>query len=142
MRKVTIIPVYHDLGNIGRVLAKFPANIVDEICLVVDSATKEESDEIIEVSGRIETPVYIIFNEERKGIGFAIREGIDYALHSGYDLAVIMAGNDKDDPREITRLLEPVLKENYDYVQGSRFLPGGKRVKICRQRLELHLDVY
>jgi len=40
-----------------------------------------------------------------------------------------MAGNNKDDPREIPRLLTPILKEGYDYVQGSRFLPGGKRVK-------------
>ena len=129
MRKIAIIPVYHDSGNIRKVLTKLPVGIVDEICLVVDCATKEESDEIIEVSGRIETPVRIIFNNERKGIGFAIREGIEYALNNRYDLVVVMAGNSKDDPREIPRLLEPIQKEGYDYVQGSRFLPGGKRVK-------------
>lgn len=129
MRKIAIIPVYHDSGNIRKVLAKFPVSIVDEVCLVVDCATKEESDEIVEVSGGTITPVHVIFNNERKGIGFAIRKGIEHALDKKCDIAVIMAGNNKDDPREIPRLLKPILKEGYDYVQGSRFLPGGKRVK-------------
>jgi dolichol-phosphate mannosyltransferase len=128
-RSITIIPVYHDSGNIQEVLTKFPDDAVDEICLVVDCATKEESDEIAEASGKIATPVHAIFNKERKGIGSAIREGIEYALKKGSDLVVVMAGNNKDDPKEISRLLEPIQKEGYDYVQGSRFLPGGKRVK-------------
>jgi dolichol-phosphate mannosyltransferase len=128
-RIISIIPVYHDSGNIRKVLEKFPNNIVDEICLIVDCATNEESDEIVETSRRITTPVHIVFNKERKGIGFAIRKGIKYAMENGGDIVVIMAGNNKDDPGEITRLLEPIQKEGYDYVQGSRFLPGGKRVK-------------
>ena len=126
---VSIIPVYHDPGNIQKVLTKFPDDVVDEICLVIDCATKEESEEIAKASRQITTPVHVIFNKERKGIGFALKEGIEYALNDRCDLAVVMAGNNKDDPREIPRLLEPILKESYDYVQGSRFLPGGKRVK-------------
>ena len=37
-----------------------------------------------------------------------------------------MAGNGKDDPREIPRLLRQLIEEGYDYVQGARYLPGGK----------------
>jgi dolichol-phosphate mannosyltransferase len=128
-RKIAIIPVYHDAGNIAKVLAKFRDGIVDEICLVVDCATEEESDEIEIAADEIVTPVHIINNNERKGIGYAIREGIEYALNNEYDVAVVMAGNNKDDPREIPRLLKPILEEGYDYVQGSRFLLGGKRVR-------------
>ena len=36
-----------------------------------------------------------------------------------------MAGNNKDDPAEIPRLLKPIVEAGCDYVQGSRFLPGG-----------------
>jgi dolichol-phosphate mannosyltransferase len=128
-RKIAVIPVYDDSGSIKKVLEKFPNNVVDEVCLVVDCATREESDEIVDASRKIETPVHIILNDVRNGIGFAIRQGLDFALANRYDLAVIIAGNNKDDPREIPRLLKPILKEEYDYVQGSRFLPGGKRVK-------------
>lgn len=129
LKKIAIIPVYNDRGNIVKVLAKFRDKIVDEICIVVDCATKDELDEIGKAVAKIGTPVHVIRNRERKGVGYAIREGIEYALGKGYDVAVVMAGNNKDDPREIPRLLKPILKERYDYVQGSRFLPGSKRIK-------------
>lgn len=128
-KKIVIIPVYNDKGNIVKVLAKFRDKIVDEICIVADCSTKDDLDEIGKAAKKIGTSVHVIRNRERKGVGYAIREGIEYALGNGYDIVVVMAGNNKDDPREIPRLLTPILKEDYDYVQGSRFLPGGKRVK-------------
>jgi dolichol-phosphate mannosyltransferase len=127
--KIAIIPVFKDRDNIVKVLAKFRDKIVDEICIVVDCPTKYDLDEIGKAAAKSVTPVHVIRNIERKGVGYAIREGIEYALGNGYDVAVVMAGNNKDDPREIPRLLAPISKEDYDYVQGSRFLPGGKRVK-------------
>jgi len=129
LKEIAIIPVYNDTGNIAKVLAKFTDKIVDEICIVADCATKDELDEIGKAAAKIGTPVHIIRNRTRKGVGYAIREGIEYALGNGYDVAVVIAGNNKDDPREIPRLLTPILEEDYDYVQGSRFLPGGKRVR-------------
>ena len=129
LEKIAIIPVYKDTGNIVKVLGKFRDKVVDEICLVVDCATEDDLDEIGKAASKIGSPVHVIRNRERKGVGYAIREGIEYALGNGYDVVVVMAGNNKDDPREIPRLLKPILKEGYDYVQGSRFLPGGKRVK-------------
>ena len=128
-KKIAIIPVYNDAGNIVKVLARFRDKTVDEICIVVDSATKDDQHEIGKAAAKIRTPVHVIRNRERKGIGYAIKEGIEYALDRGHRVAVVMAGNNKDDPREIPRLLTPILKEGYDYVQGSRFLPGGRRVK-------------
>ena len=110
-KKIAIIPVYNDTGSIVKVLAKFRDKIVDEICIVVDCATKDELDEIGKSAAKIGTPVHVIRNKERKGVGYAIREGIEYALSNGYDVAVVMAGNNKDDPREIPRLLTPILKE-------------------------------
>jgi dolichol-phosphate mannosyltransferase len=129
LKKIAIIPVYNDTGNIVKVLAKFRDKIVDEICIVADCATEDDLDEIGKAATKIETSVRVIRNRERKGVGYAIREGIEYALGNGYDIVVVMAGNNKDDPRETPRLLTPILKEGYDYVQGSRFLPGGRRVK-------------
>lgn len=129
LKKIAVIPVYNDTGNIVKALAKFRDNIVDEICIVADCDAKDDLDEIGKAAAKIGTPVHVVRNEERKGVGYAIREGIEYALGNGYDVVVVMAGNNKDDPREIPRLLTPILKEDCDYVQGSRFLPGGKRVK-------------
>jgi dolichol-phosphate mannosyltransferase len=128
-RKIAVIPIYRDTVNAVTVLGRFRDGYVDGICLVVDCPEEDDLKEIKRAAAKIETPVFIIPNKERKGIGYAIREGIEYGLANHYDVVVVMAGNNKNDPGEIPRLLTPIVEEDFDYVQGSRFLPGGKRVK-------------
>lgn len=128
-RKIAIIPVYNQIGTIGKVLAKFTNPAVDEICLVVDCPTNALLHEIEIVGKETKIPIHIISNSQRMGVGYAIREGIKYARSNGHDIIVVMAGNGKDDPREIPRLLDSIVNEGYDYVQGSRYILGGRRVK-------------
>ena len=127
--RLVIIPVYDQIGTIGKVLARFTNPSVNEICLVVDCSTEALLQEIENARKEIKVPIHIINNSRRMGVGYAIREGIEYARDNGYDIIVVMAGNGKDDPREVSSLLSPIIKEGYDYVQGSRFLPGGRRVR-------------
>ena len=126
MRRLAIIPVFREIGKIGTVIERFSPESVDEVCLVVDDPDETILEEIEDSRKRTLMPVTIIENPTRNGIGFAIKEGYRYALSHGFDLIVVMAGNGKDDPREIPRLTQPILQNGYDYVQGSRFLPGGK----------------
>lgn len=126
MRRLAIIPVYREIGKIGTVIERFTPQTVDEVCLVLDDPDETILGEINESRKRTQVPVTIIENPTRNGIGFAIKEGYRYALSHGFDLIVVMAGNGKDDPREIPRLTEPIMRKGFDYVQGSRFLPGGK----------------
>ena len=127
MKTLAIIPVYRDNDSIFEVLSKFREKVVDEICVIWDAASKKDMGKIL--SAEVPIEVHLIRNEERKGIGYAIRQGIQYALDKDFSIVVVLAGNNKDDPREIPRLLEPIIKEDYDYVQGSRFLAGGRCVK-------------
>jgi dolichol-phosphate mannosyltransferase len=127
LKTLAIIPVYRDNGNIRKVLGKFRERVVDKICLVIDSASQDDAEKILRTP--LNVPVHLIRNEERRGIGHAIRQGIQYALDNGYSVVVVLAGNDKDDPSEIPRLLEPIMICDCDYVQGSRFLVGGRRVR-------------
>jgi dolichol-phosphate mannosyltransferase len=128
-KKIAIIPAYNNTASLVKVLDKFKDKTVDEICIVVDCPTKDGVDKIRKAAAKTRTPVHVIENEVREGVGNAIKDGIRYGLSNGYSIVVVMAGNDKDDPREIPRLLEPILRDGYDYVQGSRFLPGGRRIK-------------
>lgn len=77
----------------------------------------------------------MISNKKNSGIGYSIRNIINYGIRNKFDICVIMAGNGKDTPLEIPRLLSPIIEENYDYVQGSRFLEGGsfKNLPILRK---------
>ena len=129
LKKIVIIPSYHNTVELIKILPKFREKIVDEICIVIDQVTQNDLISIQKVAVKIQTQIFIISRKERGGIGLAIREGIKYAIKKDYDIAIIMAGNGKDQPEEIPRLLTPILTRDYDYVQGSRFLSGSKCVK-------------
>lgn len=128
-RKLAIIPTWRD-PNIANVISRFRTGVVDEICVVADEPAPMLIEQMRSAGKTARLPMHIIVNEERKGIGYAIRKGMSYALEKGYDVVVVMAGNQKDDPTEIARLLKPIVEEGYDYVQGSRFLPGGKHKNL------------
>lgn len=125
-----VIPVYGESDAVVSILKSFPQDVVDTICLVVDVPLRGIMNRIrgaAELSG---ITTHIIKNPSRKGVGFCLSQGLSYLRKTNHAVAVVMAGNGKDDPREISRLLEPVLSGEFDYVQGSRYLEGGKRERM------------
>ena len=69
------------------------------------------------------------------GVGAALRTGYQYAMQNGFDVAVVMAGNNKDSPEEIPRVLAPIAGGRADFVQGSRYLePNGDFGEMPRYR--------
>jgi dolichol-phosphate mannosyltransferase len=125
-----VIPVYGESESIVWVLERFPQHVVRTICLVVDVPTRAGLERIRKTAEGTGITTHIIKNPERKGVGLSISQGLDYLRKTGHTTAVVMAGNGKDDPREVRRLLEPVLNGEADYVQGSRYLEGGRRARM------------
>ena len=128
-RKIVIIPSCYNTPQVVKVLFAFKEKVVDEVCLIIDAPVENDLLIVNRTINNCLVPVHLIINDERKGIGSAIRQGIDYAINMSYEIAVIMAGNGKDQVNEIPRLLAPITLGNYDYIQGSRFLKGGRTVK-------------
>jgi dolichol-phosphate mannosyltransferase len=65
-------------------------------------------------------------HDVNSGAGAAARTIYRIARESGCRIAVTIAGNGKDDPEQIPRLVRPILDDECDLVQGSRYLPGGE----------------
>ena len=59
--------------------------------------------------------------------------GFYYALQRGYNGIVTIDGNNKDSIEDMPRFLEK-LDEGYDFVQGSRFVRGGKAIRTPLSR--------
>jgi dolichol-phosphate mannosyltransferase len=115
-----IAPAFNEEGRIGEVVRRTPRDIVDTMLVIDDGSTddtaataRREGAEVISL-GRL------------CGVGCAIRRGFAEARRRGIDIAVVIAGNNKDAPEEITRLLDPICDEGADFVIGSRFLAGGR----------------
>lgn len=81
--------------------------------------------------------VHLINSKKNNGIGKSIKTIIQYGIDNNFDICVIMAGNGKDNPLEIKKLITPILTNDFDYVQGSRFLKGGSfdNLPIIRKSL-------
>ncbi len=66
--------------------------------------------------------------------GAQLRMGIWWALERGYKGIITIDGNNKDSIEDVPRFIEK-LKEGYDFVQGSRFIKGGKAIHTPLLRL-------
>ncbi len=132
-RVIAFMPVYNQEAQIAWVLDRFKPVLdqrtVDEV-LAVDDGSTDETLAIL----RNYNYCTVITHDTRRGIGDAIRSAYRYALKQGYDIFVIMAGNGKDDPAEIRKVLTPIQRDDADYVQGSRFVTGGVTEALPRHR--------
>jgi dolichol-phosphate mannosyltransferase len=116
MRVLAMAPVLDEREKIAAVITRVPQDVVDEV-LIVDDGSTDGSQQVARELGAT-----VVELGETLGVGTAIRTGYRYAIDHGYDVAVVMAGNNKDSPEEIPLLLDPIVGGRADLVQGSRWL--------------------
>jgi dolichol-phosphate mannosyltransferase len=122
-RVLLVLPALNEAGKIGRTIRKVPPGVVDAILLVDDCSTDGTGDEAAALGA------LVVRHPQNMGVGAAIRTGIHFAQDHGYEIVVVAASDDQDVPAEIPRLLEPIEQGRAQFVQGSRYLPGGRRVR-------------
>src|SRR6185312_14006489 len=119
LKVVLIAPVLDEEVKIGEVVRRAPRDIVDTV-LVVDDGSKDRSAEVARAGG-----AEVLALGATVGVGAALRAGFAWAKQRGFDVIVVIAGNNKDAPEEIPRLLDAIVA-GADFVQGSRFAAGGR----------------
>lgn len=120
-RALMVICAYNENVKLENTLRRFPSKSDrDYDVLVVDDGSTDGSIE------KINSDEFLVYRMGGCiGVGAAIRKAIELARQWKYDIIMFMAGNDKDRPDEIHRILDPVRHQGYALVQGSRYLPGG-----------------
>jgi glycosyltransferase involved in cell wall biosynthesis len=118
LRIVAMAPAFNEELKIGEVVRRTPRDVVDEV-LVIDDGSTDGTAAVARGLGATVLPL-----GRTIGVGAALRAGYHHAVERGYDVAVVMAGSNKDSPEEIPLLLDPIA-DGADFVQGSRFLKRG-----------------
>ncbi len=118
-RIIALVPACNEEAKIGQVVARTDHALVDTV-LVIDDGSTDDTASVARRKG-----ARILSMEMRRGVGASLRAGLNFARKGDFDLCVIMAGNNKDDPSEIPRLLDPICDAGGDLVMGSRYLDGG-----------------
>lgn len=110
---------YNEGAKIRRVIEKYNDYASYDV-LIIDDGSTDLSLAVIPPG----LPVTVIKNPANRGAGFGVRQILHYARAQGYVAVFFVSGNDKDLPADV-RKLQSAIEEGFDFVQGSRYLPGG-----------------
>ena len=117
------IPVINEGQRIKSLIGRMShlVNTVD--VLIADGGSTDGS---VEEDYLRKSGVCTLLTKEGPGkLSAQLRMAMAYAIEQGYTGIVTIDGNNKDDPEAIPEFLSK-LKEGYDFIQGSRYMPGGK----------------
>ena len=122
MKIICVVPVYNEQNR-----------LLDLIKKIKKYKKKQKIDFIFFNNGSTDNSRNILVKENQKflerkknmGIGYALIEGLKYSIKKKYDVVIYIAGNGKMLPNQIGRFLIKLKDKKIDYVNGSRFLPGG-----------------
>jgi glycosyltransferase involved in cell wall biosynthesis len=94
---------------------------IDKELIVVDDASRDGTREILECLATIPPGFRLFVHERNQGKGAALRTGF---AHAAGEIVVVQDADLEYDPRDILRLIEPIVQGQADVVYGSRFLQG------------------
>ena len=128
-----VIPVINEGERIKSLLTRMSVNQISGMAdiIIVDGGSTDGSLELDDLA-RVDVKGLVV----KKGPGklsAQLRCAYAFALDQGYDGVVTIDGNDKDDPEAIPRFID-ALKRGVDFVQASRFLPGGTAENTPKSR--------
>src|SRR4051794_38565100 len=120
MSRLAILPAFNEEGSIGRVIREIRAADPGFEILVIDDGSLDGTAAEAEQAG-----AGVVSLPYNLGIGAAVQTGYQYARKNGFEIAVQIDGDGQHDPRDLHRMLAPLLRGEVDMAIRGRF--GGGR---------------
>jgi glycosyltransferase involved in cell wall biosynthesis len=119
-RVIAVVPAWNEAPRIARVVRAMP-EWVDGI-VAVDDASSDGTAEAARATG--DPRLQVVRHGRNRGVGAAIVSGYRRAADlapGARDVFVVLAGDGQMDPRDLPALVEPIARDQADYVKGNRF---------------------
>lgn len=131
-----VIPVYNEISTLAELLRRVSAVDFPKELVIVDDCSRDGSRELLQrldteglpsIGGtpRNRNEVRVLFQEKNQGKGAALRRGFSECAG---DIVIVQDADLEYDPREIPRVIQPIVDGDADVVFGSRFTGTPRRV--------------
>ena len=132
MKAIVIVPAFNEEQVIRKVLKELKINLKKilseyEILVVDDGSTDNTKKEALKEG------VKVISHPINRGLGGALGTGLAYTKLKNSSLMVTFDSDGQHDPKDILRVISPILKNQADVVIGSRTLKGANKIPIDRR---------
>ena len=109
-----IIPAYNEADSIAQVIHEIPASVSEII--VVNNNSSDDTATTAEKAGAT------VLTETKMGYGYACLSGMQYVAQQSIkpDIIVFIDGDYSDYPQELTKVVQPIIEQDIDFVIGAR----------------------
>lgn len=116
MKIAIIIPAYNEASIIAKVLNGLKKLGTSYKLVVIDDGSKDKTAQLASKAGAI-----VITHPINRGLGASIKTGLEWAKTNNIDVAVTFDGDGQHNPKDVKKILNPIIKKNADVAIGSRF---------------------
>lgn len=115
MTTIAILPAFNEEVSIGSMVLHARQH-VDHV-VVIDDGSNDRTSEVATLAG-----AEVIRHPKNLGKGMALRTGFEHAGKNGCKVVITMDSDGQHDPDDIHKLISPILNEEADIVNGSRYM--------------------
>lgn len=119
MKLLVAIPCLNEEKTLASVLNSIPKSIpsLTQIdVLVIDDGSTDQTAQVAQKHG-----AFLIQHRYNAGVGISLQDAIQFALNGHYDFMVNIDGDGQFNPKDIEKLVTPLIKNQADFVTASRF---------------------
>lgn len=127
MKVIAVIPAYNEeqkVGEVTRTLLPYVSEII-----VIDDGSRDATADVASAAGAVVYRLSI-----NRGQGAALRAGFKKALQRAADIIITFDADGQFDPRDVPRLVSPIIKNEFDVVLGSRMM-GANNMPVFKKIL-------
>ena len=126
MKILILITAFNVEKFLENVISRIPSKIKKfdvEILIIDDSSSDQTLQKMKDIKNQIKDyKITCLSNKKNLGYGGNQKIGYHYAIKNNFDLVILLHGDGQYAPEKVFDMLNPLLKNEADAVQGSRMI--------------------